>query len=93
MESVTRFITHRAALHACVREILGGRRRVDKNVRRLPGQPDILIPNLWLAIFADGCFYQSCPRHGAFAQVEQELLDPKIKEEQKPRQDKPAGAP
>jgi DNA mismatch endonuclease (patch repair protein) len=51
------------ALYACVRGILGRRWRVDKNVRRLPGRPDLLIPGLLLAIFADGCFYHSCPRH------------------------------
>lgn len=55
--------TPETALHACVRSVLGGRWRVDKNVRGLPGQPDVLIPSLRLAIFADGCFYHSCPRH------------------------------
>lgn len=55
--------TPETALYACVRGILGGRRRIDKNVRSFPGQPDVLIPSLRLAIFADGCFYHSCPRH------------------------------
>jgi len=55
--------TPETALHACVREVLGGRWRVDQNVRTLPGQPDVLIPRLRVAIFADGCFYHSCPRH------------------------------
>lgn len=55
--------TPETALQACVRGVLGGRWRVDTNVRRLPGQPDVLVPGLRLAIFADGCFYHSCPRH------------------------------
>lgn len=55
--------TPETALYACVRGALGDRWRVDKNVRRLPGQPDVLIPGLRLAIFADGCFYHSCPWH------------------------------
>lgn len=59
----SRGTTPEAALHTCVREVLGSRWRVDKNVRALPGQPDVLIPGLRLAIFADGCFYHSCPRH------------------------------
>ena len=28
-----------------------------------PAQPDFLIPGLRLAIFANGCFYHSCPLH------------------------------
>jgi DNA mismatch endonuclease (patch repair protein) len=67
-----------AALHACVREILGGRRRVDKNVRRLPGQPDILIPSLRVAIFADGCFYHSCPRHKHLPKSNESYWTPKL---------------
>lgn len=68
-----------AALHACVREILGGRLRVDKNVRRLPGQPDILIPSLRLAIFADGCFYHSCPRHKHLPKSNRSYWAPKLR--------------
>jgi DNA mismatch endonuclease, patch repair protein len=45
-------------------EIFGKRRRIERNVQRLPGQPDILVPSLRLAIFVDGCFYHSCPKHG-----------------------------
>ena len=47
-----------------VRAILGQRRRIHQNASWLPGQPDVLIPSLDLAIFADGCFYHSCPKHG-----------------------------
>lgn len=52
-----------AVLHSLVRQALGGRWRIDENVRELPGQPDCLIPGLRLAIFVDGCFYHSCPLH------------------------------
>ncbi len=31
--------------------------------RRLFGQPDFLFPKLRLAVFVDGCFWHSCPRH------------------------------
>jgi len=56
--------TPEARLRASVREALGGRWRIDKNVRTLPGQPDVVVPGLRLAIFADGCFYHGCPEHG-----------------------------
>jgi DNA mismatch endonuclease (patch repair protein) len=56
--------TPEARLCASVREALGGRWRIDMNVRTLPGQPDVVVPGLRLAIFADGCFYHGCPEHG-----------------------------
>lgn len=51
-------------LYSVVRAALGHRWRIDRNVRNLPGQPDIVVPALRLAIFLDGCFYHCCPRHG-----------------------------
>lgn len=51
-------------LFAVVKAVLGKRRRIDRNVRSLPGQPDIVVPSLRLAVFVDGCFYHNCPRHG-----------------------------
>jgi DNA mismatch endonuclease (patch repair protein) len=53
-----------ARLCALVRETLGGRWRIENNVRTLPGQPDVVVPSLHLAIFADGCFFHGCPEHG-----------------------------
>ena len=53
--------TPEARLCASVREALGGRWRIDRNVRTLPGQPDVVVAGLHLAIFADGCFYHGCP--------------------------------
>ena len=51
-------------LYVLVREALGFRWRIDLNARALPGQPDLFVPSLRLVLFADGCFYHSCPRHG-----------------------------
>jgi DNA mismatch endonuclease (patch repair protein) len=50
-------------LYALVRSVLGARRRVDRNVRSLPGVPDVYIPSLRLAVFVDGCYFHGCPRH------------------------------
>lgn len=52
------------ALYSVVRESLGSRWRIDRNVGGLPGNPDIVIRSMRLAIFADGCFYHGCPKHG-----------------------------
>jgi DNA mismatch endonuclease, patch repair protein len=51
-------------LYSLVRHLLGPGRRVERNVVSLPGRPDIVVRSLRLAIFADGCFYHCCPRHG-----------------------------
>jgi len=29
----------------------------------LPGKPDFYMPQLHVALFADGCFFHRCPRH------------------------------
>jgi DNA mismatch endonuclease (patch repair protein) len=34
------------------------------NVRGLPGSPDVVVPRIRLAVFADGCFFHMCPIHG-----------------------------
>jgi DNA mismatch endonuclease (patch repair protein) len=31
--------------------------------RRLEGKPDLVFPNLKLAVFIDGCFWHGCPIH------------------------------
>ena len=67
-----------AALYECVRQVLGHRRRVDKNVRELPGQPDCVVPSLRLAIFVDGCFYHSCPLHGHTPKSNKAYWQPKL---------------
>jgi DNA mismatch endonuclease, patch repair protein len=50
-------------LYQSVRIALGYRWRIDRNVRAMPGCPDVVIPSLRLAIFADGCFFHGCPDH------------------------------
>ena len=40
-------------LYVLVREALDFRWRIDLNARALPGQPDLFIPSLRLALFAD----------------------------------------
>ena len=47
-----------------VRQALSKRWQVDKDVQTLPGQPNVVVACLSLAIFADGCFYHGCPEHG-----------------------------
>ena len=32
------------------------------NVKSLPGSPDLVVPELKLAIFVNGCFWHGCPR-------------------------------
>jgi DNA mismatch endonuclease, patch repair protein len=39
-----------------------GLRGYRKNVRTLPGHPDVLFPRDRLAIFVHGCFWHGCPK-------------------------------
>ena len=65
-------------LYLCVRRALGRRWRIDQNVRVLPGQPDVVVPHLRLALFADGCFYHSCPLHGHHPKSNSDYWVPKL---------------
>jgi DNA mismatch endonuclease, patch repair protein len=65
-------------LHQIVRAIVGGRRRVIRNAKGLPGRPDLFIPSFNLAIFLDGCFYHGCPIHGHIPKSNTEYWSPKI---------------
>lgn len=65
-------------LHSMVRRIIGHRWRILQNVRDLPGQPDVVIPALRVAIFADGCFYHSCPKHGHLPRTNKSYWAPKL---------------
>jgi DNA mismatch endonuclease (patch repair protein) len=71
------------ALYSVVRELLGDHRRIDRNVSRLPGQPDIIVPSLKLAIFADGCFYHCCPNHGRKPKSNVDYWIPKLSRNRK----------
>lgn len=61
-----------------LRIVLGKRRRIERNVRTLPGQPDFVIPSLQLAIFMDGCFYHDCPEHGHRPKSNKKYWIPKL---------------
>lgn len=65
-------------LYALVRELLGARRRIDRNVNSLPGRPDLFIPSLRVAIFAHGCFYHGCAKHGRVPKSNQGYWAPKL---------------
>src|SRR5689334_14554597 len=66
------------ALYCLIRNFLGQRWRIDRNVAGLPGCPDVVIPGLRLAIFADGCFYHGCPQHGHIPKSNQGYWAPKL---------------
>lgn len=36
---------------------------IEEHLAALPGKPDFYLPELRLAVFADGCFFHRCPRH------------------------------
>ena len=36
---------------------------IEERLTTLPGKPDFYLPELHLAVFADGCFFHRCPRH------------------------------
>jgi len=48
---------------AALLKILFPRRRIAVRPP-LPGKPDYYLPGLKLAVFADGCFWHGCPKHG-----------------------------
>ena len=66
-------------LYDAVREVLGWRWRIDRNVKGLPGSPDLVIPSLRLAVFADGCFYHGCSRHGRIPESNRAYWEPKLR--------------
>lgn len=45
------------------RELWRAGLRFRRNVRSLPGTPDIAIKKHKVAIFIDSCFWHSCPKH------------------------------
>lgn len=54
------------------------KRKILRNVKELPGHPDILIPSLRLVILCDGCFYHNCPKHGHIPKSNKEYWEPKL---------------
>ena len=65
-------------LYQAVRTVLGYRWRIDRNVKAMPGCPDVVIPSLRLVIFADGCFFHGCPKHYRAPLSNTEYWTPKI---------------
>ena len=48
------------------------------NVKNLVGKPDIVIPDLKLAVFVDGCFWHGCLEHGKIPKSHQGFWRSKI---------------
>jgi len=55
--------TKRTGVEQRARKVLRGERvKFKGNVKSLPGSPDLVIPELGLVIFVNGCFWHGCPR-------------------------------
>lgn len=52
--------------------------RFRKNVKTLPGKPDIAIKKYKLVIFLDSCFWHKCPEHFKQPKSNLEYWKPKI---------------
>lgn len=61
----------RSALHR-------GGLRFRKNVRSLPGSPDVVFVKARVAIFVDGCFWHGCPIHGTWPKTNEAWWREKI---------------
>lgn len=53
--------------------------RFRKNVKSLPGKPDIAIKKYKIVIFLDSCFWHNCPEHFKKPKSNIEYWEPKIK--------------
>jgi DNA mismatch endonuclease, patch repair protein len=47
---------------------------------KLPGTPDFIFPSEGVAIFVDGCFWHSCPKHATFPAVRAKFWLRKLEE-------------
>jgi DNA mismatch endonuclease, patch repair protein len=56
--------------------------RFRKNVKSLPGKPDIAIKKYKLVIFIDSCFWHVCPLHGNMPKSNQEYWIRKLNRNQ-----------
>jgi DNA mismatch endonuclease (patch repair protein) len=63
---------------AAVLRTLFPRRRIIERTKDLPGRPDFYLPGLKLAIFADGCFWHGCPKHGRLPGDNPDYWRPKL---------------
>lgn len=53
-------------------------RGVRYNLASLPGSPDVVVHSLKLAVFVEGCFWHSCPRHGRIPKSNVEFWEKKL---------------
>ena len=53
--------------------------RFRKNVKGLPGKPDIAIKKYKIVVFLDSCFWHKCPEHFKKPKSNLEYWEPKIK--------------
>jgi DNA mismatch endonuclease, patch repair protein len=51
---------------------------VSRNVRKLPGTPDLYLPGLSLVVFMDGCFWHRCPVHGRLPKSRSRFWEAKL---------------
>ena len=42
------------------------------------GKPDYSIPSLHLMVFADGCYWHGCPKHGRVPEDNRDYWEPKL---------------
>ena len=52
--------------------------RFRKNVKTLPGRPDIAVKKYKIALFLDSCFFHKCPEHFKKPKSNLEYWEPKI---------------
>lgn len=45
----------------------------------LPGKPDWFLPNMRIALFADGCFFHKCPKHFIMPEHNRAYWEPKLR--------------
>jgi DNA mismatch endonuclease (patch repair protein) len=65
-------------LELLLRDVFGARRKLVCRPA-LPGRPDFFLPGLHLAVFADGCFWHSCPQHGRMPEANRDYWGPKLR--------------
>ena len=70
--------TPEARLFDLTLAVLGRRRKILRNAVDWEGTPDIVIPSLNLALFADGCFFHGCPQHCRIPATNREYWERKI---------------
>ena len=64
-------------LEALLREMFP-RHKLIAHPPGLVGKPDYLLPGLKLVLFADGCFWHGCPKHGRNPQDNSDYWVPKL---------------